>query len=56
MSSDYGQQSRILKEIFETAKGCYNAGTMDYETFQEFENLCKQPKTENKARESKDNT
>jgi hypothetical protein len=53
MSSDYGQQSRILKEIFETAKGFYNAGTMDHETFQEFEKLCKQPAEPKKKNDRK---
>lgn len=53
MGSECAEQSRILREIFETAKGFYEAGTMDDETFHEFEKLCKQPTEPKKKNDCK---
>lgn len=41
--------SQILKDILKTAKGMHKAGTMDDKTFREFQRLCKQETSENKA-------
>ncbi len=45
--------SRILKELHESAKGLHNAGAMDITTMREFDVLCLPPVTKMTARQIK---